>query len=353
MQTKNLAYMPRMDVLRFIAAAAVIVYHVYEWGPKWDGKYIPDLGNLIFIRGSAGVSLFMVMSGFLMAQIFQKYPKATYREFIYNRIVRVAPLGILLIMGGIAASDGTDQVYRQVINALTLQFNVDRVGMIAPLWTIATEFQFYLIAPLLAAIVARSGVSALIKISAFIALFRVLLMVHTMRNEEFAFNTAYYSLIGRFDQFALGMLLAYIPVDWSRHLRNPLHLVAATGSLAAVFFGAAVNPWWEKSLFQVVIQSNYLAVEGIACGYFMLAFMHMGMKIPFERHLAILGAASYSMYLLHEIVVRQYLALFPDLIFGLRIDAAFILLPLVTALSLVSYEFFEKPFLAFRKSYSK
>jgi Predicted acyltransferases len=352
METKNLTYMPRMDVLRFIAAAIVIVYHVYEWGPKWDGKYIPDIWNLIFIRGSAGVSLFMVMSGYLMAQIFMKYPHATYREFIINRFVRVAPLGLLLLLGGIAANDGGD-VSRKVISALTLQFNVDRSGMIAPLWTIATEFQFYLVVPFLAAMVARSGLSTLVKLTIFIGVFRILLMVHTMRNEDFAFNTAYYSLIGRFDQFALGMILAYLPLNWSKLFRNPIHVVGSVIMLMLLFFGAAVNPWWDRNLFQVLIQSGYLTAEGIACGYFMLAFMNTSIKIPFERQLAYLGAASYSMYLLHEIIVRQYLALFPANLIGLRIDAILIILPVVTAVSVFSYEFFEKPFLSFRKEYSK
>jgi len=353
MQTKNLTYMPRMDVLRFIAAAAVIVYHVYAWGPKWEGKYVPELGNLLFLRGSAGVSLFMVMSGYLMAQIFMKYPNATFREFIYNRIVRIAPLCVLLLIGGVAAHDGNTQVFRQVLNALTLQFNVDRADLLAPLWTIATEFQFYLIMPLLAMLIAKSGISSFLKLAIFVGIFRMMIMMSVVQWAETPFNTAYYSLIGRFDQFAIGILLAHMPSSCERHFRSPIHTVTALVMFAALFYAAASNPWWERTPFQVLIQSYYLTVEGAVCGYFMLSFMGSRFKLPFERQLAILGASSYSMYLLHEMIVRQYLALFPDQILGLRMDAVIIILPLVALISLVSYSFFEKPFLAFRRGYSR
>lgn len=352
MQTKNLTYMPRMDVLRFVAAAAVILYHVYEWGPKWDGKYLPDLGNILFIRGSAGVSLFMVMSGYLMAQIFMKYPHATYREFIHNRIVRIAPLGLLLVLGGIALNDGSSQVFRQVINVITLQFNVDRAGLIAPLWTIATEFQFYLIVPFLAAMIVKSGLSSFLKLVVFIGVFRLMIMTSAVKEADFAFNAAYYSLIGRFDQFAVGMLIAHMPAEWATRFKNPAHVVAAVLMFTGLFFLGAINPWWDRTPIQVLVQSYYLTAEALVCGYFMISFVNASMKIPFERSMAALGAASYSMYLLHEMVVRQYLSLFPDQILGLRLDAIVFVLPTVCVLSLLSYHFFEKPFLSFRKAYS-
>jgi peptidoglycan/LPS O-acetylase OafA/YrhL len=352
MQTKNLTYMPRMDVLRFIAAAAVILYHTYTWGPKWEGKYVPELGNLIFLRGSVGVSLFMVMSGYLMAQIFMKYPHATFGEFIHNRFVRIAPLCMLLVVGGIASHDSSTQVFHQVLNILTLQFNVDRANLIAPLWTIATEFQFYLIMPILAAVIAKSGLSSFVKLVAFIGIFRMMIMTSVVQWAEAPYNTVYYSIIGRFDQFAVGIVLAHMPEDWKRYFRNPLHLIVGIGIFAGLFFVASSNPWWDRTPMQVLFQSYHLTAEAIVCGYFMISFMNASIRIPFERQLAGLGAASYSMYLLHEMVARQYLALFPQQILGLRLDAVLIVLPTVCGLSLLSYHFFEKPFLSFRKAYS-
>jgi peptidoglycan/LPS O-acetylase OafA/YrhL len=341
-----------MDVLRFVAAAAVVIYHVYVWGPKWDGKYIPELGNLLFLRGSAGVSLFMVMSGYLMAQIFMKYPHATYAEFIYNRFVRIAPLCLLLLVGGIASHDSNTQVFRQLLNILTLQFNVDRADLIAPLWTIATEFQFYLIMPVLAVMIARSGLSSFLKLTAFISIFRLMIMTSVVQWAETPYNTAYYSIIGRFDQFAVGIVMAHMPATWNRFFKNPLHVIVAMAMFVGMFFLASSNPWWNRTPMQVLFQSYYLTAEGMVCGYFMISFMNAAIRVPFERQLAALGAASYSMYLLHEIIARQYLALFPEQIVGLRVDAIVFVLPVVCALSMLSYHFFEKPFLSFRKSYS-
>ncbi len=353
MISKNLNYVPRLDVLRFIAAASVILYHTYVWAPKWDGKYVPDLTNLLFLRGSFGVSLFMVMSGYLMAQIFIKYPLATYGEFIFNRVVRIVPLCLLVLIAGIAARDGNELVSQDVLNFILLQVNVDRAHLIAPIWTIAVEFQFYLLMPILAVIIARSGLTSLFKLMVFIIVFRMMVMPSVIMKADFPYNSMYYSILGRFDQFAVGIFIAHLAPKFSHQFKNPLHVANALVLFVALFFFASLNQWFDRNAYQVFVQSNYLALEGAICGYFMLAFLNMSINLPGEKLLAQLGAASYSMYLLHEVIVRTYLGLFPQSLIGLKTDALIIVLPTVTFFSLLGYHFFEKPFLAFRKDYTK
>lgn len=353
MQNHSLKYLPRLDVLRFFAAAAVVLYHVNNWSPDRPSKYAATLTNLVFVQGHAGVSLFLVMSGYLMASIYMKYPNATYWEFISNRFIRIVPLFLLLAMGSIALHDGNADIFKVSINVLTLQFNTDRsILNIAPLWTIATEFQFYLLMPLLAAIVAKQGIKALILMTAFVGVFRFLLIYRSMGYADFSYNIAYYSLLGRFDQFAIGIVIAHIYSSIRGRVSNPIHLIMALLLIVAVEFAGATNNWWGKSLYQALFQSYYLLIEGLAFGYLIVAYLSLKRQFRFEYILAYLGAASYSIYLLHEVIIRNYMASFPSYLIGVKSDAILILLPVVCAIAIISFRYFETPFLQFRKKYS-
>lgn len=352
MQTGNLAYNPRLDILRFFAAASVVLHHFYQGAPLFEGKFAPDIWNILFIRGHIGVSLFMVMSGYLMAAIFLKNPATRYLDFIANRFIRIAPLCLLLFFGGLVVQD-PGNILRTVAAFVTLQFNVVREGQVAPLWTIATEMQFYLVVPLLAAITRRTGFRSLVGLMAVVAGVRLFAIAYAMSQDKFAYDIAYYTLLGRIDQFVIGMGLAHLP-SWAwRAAGKPVHLPLAICVAVALLFLAASNAWWDKSPLQAVVQSMYLTVEAVVCAYILVSFVQFPWKIPFQGLLASLGAASYSMYLLHELIIWMFVKAFPNYIFGIRSDAVLLLLPIVCLVSLASYHLFEKPFLSFRVKYDK
>ncbi|APY13156.1 hypothetical protein BKD02_01545 [Brucella sp. 09RB8910] len=340
-------------MLRFFAAAAVVLYHVNDWSPARPEKYAVTLPNLIFIQGHAGVSLFLVMSGYLMARIFMKYPNATYWEFISNRLIRIAPLFLLLVMGSIALKDGSPDIFRAAINILTLQFNVDRsILTIAPLWTIATEFQFYLLMPLLAAIIAKQGLRAILLMCVVICFFRFLVVFHSMQYATFSYNAVYFTLLGRFEQFAVGIFIAHRFADISKKARNPIHLIISIALIVAVEYAGATNNWWGRDLYQSLFQSLYLVAEGAAFGYLIIAYLSLKTEFRVEYAFAYLGAASYSIYLLHELIIRNYMSLVPSYLIGVRYDAMLIILPIICTVSVLSFKYFETPFLQFRKRYS-
>lgn len=352
METRNLTYNPRLDVLRFLAAASVVLHHFYQGAPIFDGKFTPDIWNILFIRGHIGVSLFMVMSGYLMASIFLKNPSTRYLDFIANRFIRIAPLCVLLFLCGLVVQDPST-ILRTVAAFVTLQFNVVREGQIAPLWTIATEMQFYLLVPVLAAITRRNGIKSLFGLIAVVAGARLFVIAYAMSQDKFAYDIAYYTLLGRIDQFVIGMGVAYLPSGAWRAAEKPVHLPLAIGVVIAMLFLAAGNPWWDKTPYQAAIQSMYLTVEALACAYVLVSFLQYPWRIPGQAILASLGAASYSMYLLHELVIWMFVKAFPSYILGIRSDAVLLLLPAVCLISLASFHLFEKPFLSFRVKYDK
>lgn len=96
-----------------------------------------------------GVSLFFVLSGYLIAQQLQT--ELSVRDFFVHRIAKVYPT-YLLVIGGYVATRSLEPAHAWVFSA-----SLQNTGLIPPLshpahlWSIAVEVQFYLLAPLLAA----------------------------------------------------------------------------------------------------------------------------------------------------------------------------------------------------------
>ena len=73
MQSQNIHYIARLDHLRFFAFVLVFVFHFL--GPDsplvFHGEWMnpKDLAKLWIQNGSSGVSLFLVLSGFLFSLI--------------------------------------------------------------------------------------------------------------------------------------------------------------------------------------------------------------------------------------------------------------------------------------------
>ena len=104
--------MPRLagiEGIRAIAATSVLVYHVYLNGAP-DARPV-DLGvatkpveNL-----RAGVTLFFVLSGFLLYRVFvaaalRGLPMPSVREYLRNRALRILPAYLVILDRGRSSS---------------------------------------------------------------------------------------------------------------------------------------------------------------------------------------------------------------------------------------------------------
>ena len=86
-------------------------------------------------------------------------------------------------------------------------------------WTISIELQFYLLFPLLLLLFRRHGPFALLAVVAG----AMLLRFDWWRTYGEAQHIAYWTIVGRIDQFVFGMLFALVSIR-----RNVLNIVAAT-----------------------------------------------------------------------------------------------------------------------------
>jgi len=160
-------YFPGLNGLRFWAATLVIFHHVEQF-KLW--QHMPNLFRNTFFDaiGHQGVSLFFVLSGFLITYLllaeYEKTHHIAIKNFYIRRILRIWPLYFLIMIIGlfilpyfITISPVTKLHEHFWLKVLLFAFmlpNVLRV-MEAPIvganqaWSVGVEEQFYILWPLL------------------------------------------------------------------------------------------------------------------------------------------------------------------------------------------------------------
>jgi peptidoglycan/LPS O-acetylase OafA/YrhL len=353
-ESKNVGYISRLDHLRFFAAILVVMFHFYHGlVPLEDSSQNPLL--TLFGEGSSGVDLFFVLSGFIFGLIGQG-KIIHYGNFMLSRLVRVYPLYLLGIVIVMAANRGRftpldfGLLFLPVLN---LDYLPTLPGF-GQLWTIGLEFQFYLIFPFLMAFVARHG-----------ARYLVGLMVLGLAVRGFYFSDvgtvrdiSQWSMLGRFDQFAIGILAATWYFRRGQRQTSPVHLGLA---IMAVLAGLQWLAVWggyqrgEKSPLWIIWDT----VEGVMWAYLVVSYLTCRVELPrwWDQLLSRLGQLSFSIYVFHSYAMYWALKHFAStVITGSRewdavLLGLFICVPLAVLIALPSYHLIEKQFFVFRRKY--
>jgi peptidoglycan/LPS O-acetylase OafA/YrhL len=163
--------LPVLDGVRAVACLSVISYHIhYFLAHDYDlNAALGQLATAIGMAGWSGVTLFFVLSGFLLFQPFAKAllfekPWPSTRTFYMRRALRILPGYYVALLVLIAL---TQPAYLQPDHwketLLFVTFFMDATSATyqqinGPFWTLAVEWQFYLLLPLLAL-----GFAALVK----------------------------------------------------------------------------------------------------------------------------------------------------------------------------------------------
>lgn len=360
MKSLNSQYLSRIDHLRFIAATFVVFVHSYAafGGGDSNNPFIKFM-----LAGDTGVTLFLVLSGFLFTIISNGGKKEiSYKIFIFNRFIRIFPLLAVAWITAMSLSRGT----ANFSDALTLFLfsNLQSSPLLAHFgqtWTIAVEFQFYLIFPFLALFLNRYGVKYIVYLSVFWLLWRTMIVSiygGNLGTSAYLNNHYYYlTMIGRFDQLLIGMVFGYVYLNYSNKFSNPFFFI---GSIFLVFFSLIQlrneGLWYIPTPF--VTSLSYL--EACMWGVFILTYLSSSMKIPkiIDSSLSRLGEVSFSEYILHGIVLYSFHKTFGTLHFteNANFNACLnfaIILPIILVFSKLCFELIEKPFLGFRKRYAK
>ena len=361
MKSLNIPYNPRIDQLRWFAATLVFVFHFYGQWRLLAGPTINSSWGGLITEGHTGVGLFFTLSGFLFMQIALHQQTISYRDFMRNRFLRIFPLFFTVFL--VATSIGRDKFQPQDIFYL-LATNLGMAPTSGTIitgaaWTISLEFLFYAVFPFLARFAMERGPSYLMRLLVLLLFFKVAAYTVNENSTLMFFST----FVGRFDQFLIGMIgaMVYQQHKDALHRRSALlvplaFLLAVCSSALQAKVASFVTPQ-PHSAFWII----WSMLEGSAWICVILAWVAFDKRLPawLEKMMNHGGKISFSFYLLHLAVLHMLGQLMLHYGFAGRIDwyHVFILLPVAYgatwALSALSYNTIEEPFLRMRRGYGQ
>lgn len=332
-----------VDGLRAVAALWVVLFHIRAF----SGANLGPL-DLVVRSGSTGVSLFLVLSGFCLYLPVARGTAFATGRFFMRRLRRLLPayyasLGVAILVTVVAAGHLgfvqysplglTEQALAHVTMTHSL-FPSTFYALNGAYWSLALEWQLYLLLPVLVIAARRFGLArtvvAVVAVNVAYRLgLQVAIVVHPGASPSLWTSAVLPNLLpGRWAEFAFGMVAAQLSASgrisrrWSRvgWVAIPLALL----SLLAV--GSPLEHLLFGSVFFVLLCA--VLAEGTVINRF------FGW-----RPLAAIGVMSYSLYLVHQPIVQAL-----DLLFrqqGLSALATFVvvlvLLPAVLAVAWVLF----------------
>ncbi|MFE9100675.1 acyltransferase family protein [Actinomadura geliboluensis] len=292
-----------LDLLRFAAALAVVLYHFTGFGgagpwPEPSAEVFPALGDVTRF-GYLGVDLFFVISGFvILMSAWGRGPG----EFGVSRLVRLMPAyWVSVLLGAVVYA-----VFRQghgvpglvLPNLTMLQGGLGLRNVDAVYWTLWVELHFYVLVAVLASI----GItyrSCLVFMAAW--------LFAGVYADEAGNDLLQVMLIPTWScYFIAGMALYMI------HRFGPTLLLwgyVAVTYLIALHWGA----WRAEHVFR---GANEIVVSAIITGIFAVMILVATRRLRCLRwsRLTVLGALTYPLYLVHSQLALPLLdALYLDL----------------------------------------
>jgi peptidoglycan/LPS O-acetylase OafA/YrhL len=372
-------YFPNLDSLRSIAFLLVFLQHsVSDQLLTGHNILIDCFLNRLFRGGEMGVSVFFVLSGFLITYLILNELNSTntinIKHFYIRRALRIWPLyyavlififfiyPILRNLAGMDSSHGHNIPYYFLFLSNFDIIHIDHYfetmawGPITVTWSVAVEEQFYLTWPLFFAFVPRRFYSLI-----FISIISLSLVFRYFHIHDKPVML-YHSFIVCAD-LAIGGLCAYYAFNYKKFTlffvnlrKNAIISLYFLGFLWLFFIPDLSKKNDVLLFFSRFINTLFFAFIILEQNYAQQSFY----KFSNLKTLTFWGKYTYGLYLLHNIVLLFiFIALGPKLL-NINYEAYFLpnfmvcLVGLVMSMviSYVSYEYFEKRFLTLKERFS-
>lgn len=367
-----------LDGVRGLAIAMVLVFHFVgnTLATNRFERIVVNIANY----GSYGVDLFFILSGFLITGVlYEGWSKPYYfRNFFMRRALRIFPLyyGVLALLFFVAPRI-------PVLRGETLSFLAERqawawlygvniyiaradgwsFSYLDHFWSLAVEEHFYLVWPLIVFLLARRPRSLLIACLAISLGAMLARLLWSLLG--FDWWPAYVLTPFRLDGLALGAFLAVAvrQPHGRTWIGRALPAVAATPAaiLLATFIWAALMPQHGLAL---LLPLRAIAFEVLLACLLMAAFLapaaSLLARVLGSRVLVLLGTYSYGLYVYHHFISYYLTTNRLELQLGERLGshAAAVALQAVVGVALslavayLSYEHYEKRFLALKPRFA-
>jgi peptidoglycan/LPS O-acetylase OafA/YrhL len=326
---------------------------------------------LVFVRGGyTGVSLFFVISGFLLGGQFLAEiaggPAVSRRQYALRRTLRILPLYYVIVaVGSVLAAHAPMDVLRGLpylvfLNALA-RFAPPIGSFSGVWWSLATEVQFYALLPLIAFLL-RPGSLRKLALgaavgygAAYVALAAGYPWPTTVESRTFLAHSAF----GQGPLFCFGWLAAGIHRRFGPRLREAAwaRRGIADGLVLIALLGIALLLRWTLMAGQfrdLTTELIWHVPEGLLWAIVLLLVLTPLRLEPLFRNrgLAWVGTISYALYLIHVPVIAALGGAVRSVAPGALVGWSWLTALLVAALTVVcaaiawgAHVLIERPFL--------
>ena len=301
-----------LTIVRFFAAFAVFMLHggmVFT-----NSSSTPEWMKNIIVHGGEGVTIFFVLSGFILAYNYRT--KVTgdnfnFKSYLMNRFARVYPVYFVAMVIGIPfmilhaknmgihynpAYLGADAVARfGLLHAWYPYFN-SHPHWLTQGWTLSVEFLFYLAFPFLLRVIdsGKKDIIAIWLIGVTMSWLPRMLIMRQLGNDGIDIVQQFPLL--RLPEFVVGICSFYIfdQIKSNRKMLTTMKIASVLGLLA--IFSQAFS-YGESPLCLLTVIASSAMIIGLA------GETQVGEPSKLRKFFIFLGEASYSLYLMHGFVI--------------------------------------------------
>lgn len=318
-----------------------------------------DVFRLLNLWGN-GVQLFFVISGFCFYLVLEKQKQnnlQTAFAFWKKRWLRIAP-AFYTVCVALALVYNTGSInelsYKLFFNFIFLHNHVQGAEVDAIFWSLAVEWHFYLLLPLIFIAINRKGIIQ--TVAGLVALCFGLSVLHYY-GYFYPGDQWWYSIFNNIGHFAWGIVAGYlfrkeIAIGFlSKNYSLIIGLaIAYTGK---IMFSSGVVQRFPS--FSVLLQSAgpLIMTFGFACMMYTSLFNKLSFVLIGNKLFSWIGKISYSFYLWHSAVLgavyyfgAAFLTASPISVFLLLLLTLFFLIPI----SYLSYTLLESFYFKRKKS---
>lgn len=302
----SLPYVPALTGLRAWAFGLVLLDH-----------WVPFFHHLL-MTGNGGVSLFLVLSGYLISRglITAKLKQTPFKSYLLNffsrRARRIIPLylSVLLILL-ITGNEVIRQHWPYFFTFTANYYLIDHPNsLLDHLWSLSAEEQLYVFIPFMIWLCPLQRLTWLaLTLIGLSCIFRGLAFFWHTGPHWWAFS--YESVLGCLDCYGIGLLVAYLLTekkDWAYHFFSSarilrlLLMVWGTVLLLGIFW--EVNGWgaYSNPATAVCVRLAIAVFGGYLIGYCHSKDRGRGPILLLNPVCQYLGRISYGLYLFHNLI---------------------------------------------------